>query len=296
MSRRQPNLLNRAARLTLAFVWCTGIVWASFGVGESAVRAAAPAVTGPLTVSQGANVTAWASTPLETVTTSALGLSLTNYYGDLTLSASATVSAGSLSIDTTGLSVTTTSASPTSITVAGSSSDVVTAMQSRLTWTTPTVGGNVTLTVEVTSALPSNTFFNSTNGHLYFGSTQGRNRANAESYASSLSLWSRTSHLATITSPNENTFLTDTFAGLWWMGASRINNVWQWIAGPESGQTLVYGLPPGEPWRANEPSNTEQCGFFNLVLTCRREHDAMFDSDLGNWNDEDEQLLRQVLV
>lgn len=300
MSRRQPKLLSRAARLLLAFVWATGIVWASFGVGESVVRAAAPAVTGPLAVAQTGSVVALVSTPTDTVTTSALGVTLTNYYGDLALTASATVSAGSLTVDSTGLSVTTTSASPTSITVTGASGDVVTAVQSRLAWTTPQSPGNVTLTVEVTSALPSNTFFNSTNGHLYFGSTQGRNRANAESYASSLSLWSRTSHLATVTSANENAFLFDAFSGLWWIGASRINNVWQWIAGPEAGQALVYGSPPGVPWRPNEPSNAGHDCFLNFCS--RYEHDAMFDSDRrdptnqGNWNDEDEQEPRQVLV
>jgi hypothetical protein len=227
----------------MAFVWSTGMVWASFEVGESAVRASAPAVTGPLTVAQSGSVVAWASTSADTVTTSALGLSLTNYYGDLTLSASATVSAGSLSIDTTGLSVTTTSASPASITVAGSSSDVVTAMQSRLTWTTPQVGGNVTLTIEVTSALPQYVHHNPTNGHLYLvDPTQTFTRPDASSYVSSLpARWGRTAHLVTITSQAENDFLSGpSVSATGWIGASDIHaeGNWKWIAGPENGEVF----------------------------------------------------------
>lgn len=284
------SLLERPARLALAFLWATGIVWASFSVGSTPARASAPAVTGPLEVNgENSPVVVRVSTPTDPVTVSAssLNLSVSNYYDDLNLTASVVASAGSLSLDTTGLTFGSLSTTSASFTVTGVTTSVLAALQS-FTWSVPEVTGSASLTVEVTSALPTNVIYFSGNGHLYLATSATRAWSNVNGYVvAQPSRWGRPPHWGTITSEQENQFLTNALDGAWWISASRRSGSWIWTDGPERNTPLVYAN-----WGAGEPSETRNCN----LLDCRDERDATFYANSGLWNDEDDREIRKVLV
>ena len=300
--RTKRGRASRWGRLLLAFVWTTGIVWASFEMGGTPVQANAPAVNGPLTVSQSQPVVVRVSTPTDPVIVSgsALNLSVANYYDGLDLTASVSATAGSLSVDLSGLAVTTTSATSASITVAGSAGDVVAALQTRLEWSVPDVAGDVSLTVEVTSDLPTNVIHLPDNGSLYLADASvSRNWSDANDFVSTsaVSLWGRPPHLATITSEAENSFLENELAGTWWLGGSDAvsEGAWTWIAGPEVGESFGYtrwARQCGIPYYC-QPDNLFGTNDF---LEFHADNDGGGNWYAGEWNDENASATNRVLV
>ncbi|MHC0039064.1 OmpL47-type beta-barrel domain-containing protein [Pseudoneobacillus sp. C159] len=83
-----------------------------------------------------------------------------------------------------------------------------------------------------------NTHYNSDTGHFYeYVSARGISWQDAKASAESKSLYGVQGYLATITSAQENQFITSILSGLGWIGASdaEVEGEWKWVTGPESG-------------------------------------------------------------
>lgn len=309
--RTKPGRASRLGRSLLAFMWMTGVVWASFDLGGSSVRANAPAVTGALTVTGASGPIALpVSTPTDpvTVNASSLNLSVSNYYSNLNLTATVSVTAGSLALDTTGLTFGSLAMTSASFTVAGATTSVLAALQS-FTWSVPEVTGSASLSVEVTSDLPANVIHFPGNASLYLADASvSRNWSGANDYVttSAVPLWVRPPHLATITSEAENNYLRDQLSGNWWLGGSDAvsEGTWKWIAGPEMNQVI-----PTTSANATYSNWSRNCDLF-LPDWCQpdnlfwNEHYLEFHGDLnsffgysaGTWNDRDSAQQNHVLV
>ncbi|MCC2096496.1 MAG: VCBS domain-containing protein [Hyphomicrobiales bacterium] len=124
----------------------------------------------------------------------------------------------------------------------------------------------------VTSA-PAGFVLNPDNGHYYAYVAGGLTFAEA-----SLAAEAAGGHLATITSAEENNFLKETFGSTGWIGASDANaeGVWQWVEGPEAGQTFWQGSTVTyDSWYSAEPNNAGN-----------EDYAVLFGGGLsGFWND-----------
>ncbi len=138
---------------------------------------------------------------------------------------------------------------------------------------TYTRGGAGTDTLEISLVEPGEVFFEG-NDHLYEYIVGVTTWQQANTAAGLLERYGATGYLTTITSQEENDFVAERLLGAGWMGASDVGveDVWKWVAGPESGTTFWNGdqsgsVVPGqyENWNGSEPNdsgNNEDCGQF----------------------------------
>ena len=86
------------------------------------------------------------------------------------------------------------------------------------------------------------------NGHFYeFVADAGITWSAAETAASARNLYGLPGYLATVTSQEENDFITSKLAGQGWIGASdgAIEGQWLWVTGPEAGTQFWQGAAAG---------------------------------------------------
>lgn len=199
------------------------------------------------------------------------------------------VSHGSLSFgSTTGLSFTGASTGG-QIEFSGSLTNVNAALAT-LRYTRSVVG---TDTLEI-SLVESGEIFFSDNNHLYeYVAVPGNiTWTNAKTAAEAREKYGSSGYLATVTSIEENDFISDRLEGAGWMGASdsAVEGTWRWVTGPENGTQFWTGNGSGSifsgryaNWNninlpnsgtGSEPNNSgdEDCGQFLAGTT-------------GLWND-----------
>jgi len=94
------------------------------------------------------------------------------------------------------------------------------------------------------------------NGHWYAGLNQCLYWVEAHNLASTFTIDGRTGYLATITSPEENSFIFDSvmqatsqpcILDMWWIGGVQLNGNWTWI----TGEPFVF-----QNWAPGEPNNS----------------------------------------
>jgi hypothetical protein len=127
----------------------------------------------------------------------------------------------------------------------------------------------------ITFSLSGGSLYNETTGHYYeFVSAPGISWTNARTGAATLSLYGLQGYLATITSSQENDFLTAKVSGTAWIGASdaAVEGVWRWVTGPESGSSLSYSN-----WASGEPNNSGGNEDYCHMMT--------WTTPPGEWND-----------
>ncbi len=124
-------------------------------------------------------------------------------------------------------------------------------------------------TLEVSLINKGEIFF-ITNNHLYKFIAGSFNWTNAKAAAEAQTAYGSTGYLVTITSEEENEFVSDRLAGDGWIGAtdSGAEGTWTWTTGPEAGTAFWQGTGGGsaiggryEAWASNEPnqSGEEDC-------------------------------------
>ncbi|MCY4180554.1 MAG: VPLPA-CTERM sorting domain-containing protein [Litoreibacter sp.] len=118
------------------------------------------------------------------------------------------------------------------------------------------------------------------NGHYYEVITRGMTFEQAKAYAASQTFNGMQGYLATVTSADENAFISGLTGNHWsWLGGERIgrDNTFQWIQGPEAG-TVFYddGAVTGvfNAFARNEPNNWRNTN-----------EDAVHIWGGGTWND-----------
>ena len=127
-----------------------------------------------------------------------------------------------------------------------------------------------------------------TNGHFYeYISDSGITWPAAEAAASNRSLYGLPGYLATVTSQDENDFITAKLSGQGWIGASDAanENQWLWVTGPEAGTQFWQGVSNGSVvggeynnWNANEPNNSGSGEDYAHFLTNGTWNDYPFNS------------------
>ncbi|MET4001273.1 DUF4347 domain-containing protein, partial [Marinobacterium sp. MBR-109] len=116
-------------------------------------------------------------------------------------------------------------------------------------------------------------FYNPANGHYYeYVSAPGITWDAAKTAAESRTLFGLNGYLATVTSAEENAFISPKLGGDGWMGASDAasEGVWRWVTGPEAGTLLSASY---DNWRPGEPNDSGG------------EDVAHFYDGVGDWND-----------
>ncbi|KAB2814873.1 T9SS type A sorting domain-containing protein [Phaeocystidibacter luteus] len=107
------------------------------------------------------------------------------------------------------------------------------------TWTfTPNGTSNQTVTASYTVKRDDGTIVFADNGHFYeFVSAPGITWTNAKIAAEQLTYNGMQGYLVTVTSANENAFVTQKLQGQGWMGATdaETEDLWKWVTGPEAG-------------------------------------------------------------
>jgi len=195
-----------------------------------------------------------------------------NATGNPTLPVKLQVSTGALALgSTTGLTFTG-SQSGRTLEFSGTKNDINAALLT-LTYQRSTVGSS---SIEV-SLIGAGEIYNPTNGHLYefINNELDWDGARAEAIATSKN--GAQGYLATITSAEENEFVSSRLTGEGWMGAGDFGSGdedegdWKWVGGPENGTSFWSGLglaDGGAPvggrysnWNDGEPNNAgnEDC-------------------------------------
>ena len=138
--------------------------------------------------------------------------------------------------------------------------------------------------VIVSSAFCMTAYFNNINGNWYAINPVPQNWQNAKTDAKS-----RGGYLVTITSGEENKWISDTFGihynnDYYWLGGNDIaaEGTWQWANGEPWGYTN---------WHSGEPSNS---GGVEDALTWY--HETFSNADGYTWNDRDPSQLRASLI
>lgn len=142
----------------------------------------------------------------------------------------------------------------------------VNAALATLTYTRASTG---TDTLEVSLVNPGEVFF-TTNNHLYKFISGNINWNSAKSAAEGLTAYGAAGYLATITSQEENDFVSGRLTGDGWIGGSdsAVEGAWRWVTGPESSTQFWSGTAGGSTvngnyahWNGGEPnqSGDEDC-------------------------------------
>lgn len=137
---------------------------------------------------------------------------------------------------------------------------------STLKYTRATTG---TDTLEISLVNKGEIFFTE-NNHLYKFISGSLNWSAAKTAAENQTAYGATGYLVTITSAEENDFVSDRLTGDGWIGAqdSGTEGTWKWMTGPETGQTFWIGTAGGsaqngmyEAWAGGEPNQAgeEDC-------------------------------------
>jgi endo-beta-N-acetylglucosaminidase D len=119
------------------------------------------------------------------------------------------------------------------------------------------------------------------NGNYYevFSTRASVSWTDAKTSAEAQSFLGMTGYLATITSAEENSFITANFNdgsfGLW-IGASDADSegVWRWVTGPEAGAQFWAGGPDGTttgPFNFANWANAPSAGFVEPSNSCSRQ-------------------------
>lgn len=164
------------------------------------------------------------------------------------------------------------------VSLSGTVANLNTAL-STLTYTRASTG---TDTLEVSLVDAGEVFFEE-NGHLYKYISDAGTWNAAKTKAEALTLYGATGYLATITSANENAFVTARLTNAGWMGASdvAVEGAWRWVTGPENGTQFWSGASGGSTvggnyaaWAAGEPNDSggEDCAQY-------------LSGGSGEWND-----------
>lgn len=137
---------------------------------------------------------------------------------------------------------------------------------------TYTRGSAGTDTLEVSLVQPGEVFFTG-NNHLYKFVSGSYTWDAAKTAAEAQTEYDSAGYLATITSSDENTFISGRLTADGWIGASdaAVEGTWRWATGPESGTAFWSGTSTGsavdgnyENWATNEPNQAgnEDCAQF----------------------------------
>lgn len=201
------------------------------------------------------------------------------------------------------------------INFSGSPADVVAGLNS-LEWNAPGGAAQIELTVSVSERVADH-FYNSENGHYYLVVNTGKNWEAARDDARTRTLFGMTGYLATITSEQENAFISENVEGSnIWIGASDhrdfINEAcaetrysaqytgpqpaegnWYWATGPEACTPFWEGEADGDvvaerfaSWAAGEPNDS---GGEHVAAT-------NWNNSSGEWNDLDPTRTESYLV
>lgn len=164
-------------------------------------------------------------------------------------------------------------------------SGVVEKLNTALATLTYTRASTGTDTLEVSLVEAGEVFFED-NGHLYQYISDAGTWTEARAKAELLTRYGVTGYLVTVTSANENAFVTARLSNAGWMGASDSvsEGVWRWVTGPEGETNTQFwsGAAGGNTvdgnyanWNTGEPNDSgsnEDCGQFLAGAT-------------GKWND-----------
>lgn len=129
--------------------------------------------------------------------------------------------------------------------------------------------GTGTDTLEVSLVNKGEIFFTD-NDHLYKFVSGSYSWSSAKTAAEAQTAYGATGYLVTITSQEENDFVSDRLTGDGWIGASdsETEGTWKWVTGPETGTAFWQGTSGGssisgryEAWAGGEPnqSGEEDC-------------------------------------
>ncbi len=175
------------------------------------------------------------------------------------------VTSGSLQMSTTTGLTFTGGQTGSTLYFSGSLANVNAALAT-LTYTRSSTG---TDTLEVSLVNPGEVFFTG-NNHLYTFISGTINWNNANTAAQGLTAYGATGYLATITSQEENDFVSGRLTGDGWIGGSdsAVEGAWRWVTGPEAGTQFWSGTAGGSAvggnyahWNGGEPnqSGDEDC-------------------------------------
>lgn len=185
---------------------------------------------------------------------------------------------GTLNLSTVG-GVTMTGNGSGTVSLSGAVASLNAAL-STLTYSRSTTG---TDTLEVSLVEAGEVFFED-NGHLYKYISDAGDWNAARTKAEAQSLYGATGYLATITSANENAFVTARLSNAGWMGGNdgAVEGAWRWVTGPENGTQFWTGLSGGSTvggnyanWGTGEPNDSggnEDCTQY-------------LSGGTGKWND-----------
>lgn len=179
----------------------------------------------------------------------------------------------------------------------GTVADVTSVLESGISWVAPiATSGSLTVSVAESS---TGVYFNHENGHYYKPVNQTNVSWNsAKNSAAASSLFGLAGYLATVTTRQENDFITYNVSGDgMWLGGSDAGDsgVWKWKTGPEEGTQFWQGEGGGSTrndlfagWDLGEPDDEYHvwgCGFLCLDSEYDDYVATNFNGRVGEWVD-----------